>query len=80
MRKKLFGIINVAFEVTGRLLIIYYAFTKHLRKNGNTMNQFISFLSHTLHYTGNNFISLGLRKKIPVACKFKLQSQIAQIS
>jgi len=44
MRKKLLGIISVAFDATGRLLIIYSAFAKYLRKNGNTMNQFISSL------------------------------------
>ena len=42
MRRKLSGIINVAFDATGRLLIIYSAFAKYLKKNGNTMNQFIS--------------------------------------
>jgi len=42
--KKIIGIINVAFDATGRLLIIYSAFAKYLRKNGNTVNQFISSL------------------------------------
>ena len=32
MRTKLSGIINVAFDATGRLLIIYSAFAKYLRK------------------------------------------------
>ena len=32
------------FDPTGRLLIIYSAFAKYLRKNGNTMKKFISFL------------------------------------
>ena len=32
MRRKLSGIINVAFDATGRLLIIYSAFAKYLRK------------------------------------------------
>ena len=44
MRRKLSGIISVAFDATGRLLIMYSAFAKYLRKNGNTMNQFISSL------------------------------------
>jgi len=39
--RKLLGIINVAFDATGRLLIIYFAFAKYLRKNGNTMKKFI---------------------------------------
>ena len=34
----------MAFDVTGRLLIIYSAFDKYLRKNGNTMKKFISYL------------------------------------
>jgi len=32
MRRKLSGIITVAFDVTGRLLIIFSAFAKYLRK------------------------------------------------
>jgi len=32
MRRKLLGIINVAFDATGRLLIIYSTFAKYLRK------------------------------------------------
>ena len=42
MRRKLSEIINVAFDATGRLLIIYSAFAKHLRKNENTMKKSIS--------------------------------------
>jgi len=38
------GIINVDSDATGRLLIIYSAFGKYLRKNGNTMKQCISSL------------------------------------
>jgi len=32
MKTNLFGIISVYFEVTGQLLIIYYAFGKYLSK------------------------------------------------
>jgi hypothetical protein len=42
--KEIMGDINVAFDVTGRLLIIYSAFAKYLGKNGNTMRKFISSL------------------------------------
>ena len=42
--KETIGIINVAFDVTGLLLIIYSAFAKYLRKNGNIMRKFISSL------------------------------------
>ena len=34
MRRKLSGIINVAFDPTVRLLIIYCAFAKYFRKHG----------------------------------------------
>jgi hypothetical protein len=37
MQKNLLGIINVDFDATGQILIIYSAFVKYLRKkNGNT--------------------------------------------
>jgi len=39
MQGELLGIINVDFDATGQLLIIYSAFVKYLRKNGNTMKQ-----------------------------------------
>ena len=42
--KEIIGIINVAFDVTVRLLIIYSAFATYLRKNRNTMRKFISSL------------------------------------
>jgi hypothetical protein len=42
--RKLLGIISVDFDVTGQLLIIYSAFVKYLRENGNTMRQCISYL------------------------------------
>jgi len=35
MQRKLLGIINVDFDAAGQLLIIYPAFVKYLRKNGN---------------------------------------------
>jgi len=44
MKRKLLGIINVDFDTTGQLRIIYSAFVKYLRKNGNTMKQCISSL------------------------------------
>ena len=44
MQRKLLGIINVDFDATGQLLIIYSAFVKYVRKNANTMKQYISYL------------------------------------
>jgi hypothetical protein len=44
MQRKLLGIISVDFDVTGQLLIIYSAFVKYLKKNGNTMRQCINYL------------------------------------
>jgi hypothetical protein len=42
--EEIIGDISVDFVVTGQLLIIYSAFIKYLRKNGNTMRQCISYL------------------------------------
>jgi len=44
MERKLLGILNVDFDATVQLLIIYSAFVKYSRKNGNTMNQYFSSL------------------------------------
>jgi len=44
MQRKLWGIINVDFDTTGQVPIIYFAFIKYLRKNGNTMKQCIIYL------------------------------------
>jgi len=44
MQRKLLGIINVDFDATGELLIIYSAFVKYLEKNGNTTKQCINSL------------------------------------
>ena len=44
MQRKLLEIINVNFDAAGKLLFIYSAFVKYLRKNGNTMNHCISSL------------------------------------
>ena len=35
-QRKLLGIVNVDFDATGQLLIVYYAFLKYLRKIWNT--------------------------------------------
>jgi len=43
MQKKLLGFINVDFDATAQLLIIYSAFGKFLRKNGNTIKHCISY-------------------------------------
>jgi len=63
MRKKLSGIISVTFDATGGLLIIYFAFAKCLRKNGNKMNQFIKSLLSSRKLT----IQLGWRSYIRVS-------------
>jgi hypothetical protein len=39
MQRKLLGIISADFKATGQLLIIYSAFVKYLRKEGNTIKQ-----------------------------------------
>ena len=43
-QRKLLRIINVDLDATDRLLIIYSAFVKYLRKNRNTTEQCISYL------------------------------------
>jgi len=44
MQRKLLRIINMDFDATGQLLIIYYASVKYLRRNGNPSKQCISSL------------------------------------
>ena len=44
MQRKLLEIISVDFDATVQLLIIYCAFVKYLRKNGNETKQCISCL------------------------------------
>ena len=63
MQRKLLVIINVAFDTTGRLFIIYSAFAKCLRKNGNTMKKFIS----SLKTSRKLMIQLGERSDIRVS-------------
>jgi len=41
MQRKLLGLVNVDFDATGQLLIIYSAFVHYLRQNGNIKKQFI---------------------------------------
>jgi hypothetical protein len=41
MQKKLLGIINVDFEATGQLLVLYSAFVTYLGRNGNRVKQCI---------------------------------------
>jgi len=44
MQSKLFGIIIVDFDATDQIVIMYSAFIKYLRKNGDTVKQCISYL------------------------------------
>jgi len=37
-------LISVDFDVTFKLLIIYFAFAKCFRKNGNVIKQYVSYL------------------------------------
>ena len=45
MQTKLSWIISVESDMSGKLLIVYSAFVKYIRKNGNTMGQSIIYLS-----------------------------------
>ena len=60
MQRKLLGIICVDSDATGQLLIIYSAFGKYLRKNGNAMKQCII----SLQTSGKLMIQLGGRSCI----------------
>ena len=44
MQGELLGIINVDFDATGQLLIVYSVLVKYLRKNGKTLKQCINYL------------------------------------
>ena len=44
IQRKLLGIINVDFDATGQLLIIYPAFIIYLRKNENTIIRYTSYI------------------------------------
>jgi len=45
MQRNFFGDSDVDFDATDQLLIIYSAFVKYLRRNGNTVKQCVSCLS-----------------------------------
>jgi hypothetical protein len=60
MHRKFLGTISVDFDATGQLLIIYFAFIKYFRKNGNTMKQCSSYLKTSRKPT----IQLGKRSCI----------------
>jgi hypothetical protein len=69
MQKKLFGIVTVCFDATGRLLIVYSAFVSYLRKKMGT--QYIPLFTHLKNgYDSvrkevlcNNHIKFGIRVK-----------------
>jgi hypothetical protein len=44
MQTDLVGIISVDFDITDHLMIVASEFVKYLRKNGNTVRQYISYL------------------------------------
>jgi hypothetical protein len=47
---KFLGIISVGFDITDQLLITLSAFLRYLRKNGNTMRQYIAIDRHQTAY------------------------------
>ena len=61
MRRKLSGIINVAFDITGQLLIIYSAFVKYLKKKKWEYDEevhqlFIDFKKAMIQLEGRSYI------------------------
>jgi len=44
MRRKLLRTVSVNLDIKVQLLIIYSAFIKYMRENGNTLRQCVSYL------------------------------------
>src|SRR5215469_8856458 len=87
MRRKLLGIINVGSDATGRLLIIYSAFVKYLRKkweyNEAVHHLFIDFKKaydsvrrEVLH---NILIEFGVPKKLVRLIKMCLTETYSRV-
>jgi hypothetical protein len=65
MQRKLLGIFCVDFDTTGELLIIYSAFVKYLRKNGNTkmcLNEPYGTVWVSKHMSDTSHIKNGLKQ------------------
>ena len=61
----------MAFDATGQLLIIYSAFAKYLRQNGDTVKKFISSIDFKKAYDSvrrevlyKNLIEFGIPRKL----------------
>jgi hypothetical protein len=52
----------VDFDATGLLLIVYFAFVKYLRKNGNTKKQCISYFKKDYDSVGREVLYIILIK------------------
>ena len=82
MQRKLSGINNVAFDATGRLLIIYSAFAKCLRKNGNRMKKFIrkkAYDSVTKEVLYKNLLEFGIPRKLVRLIKMSLTETYSRV-
>jgi hypothetical protein len=60
MQKKFLMVIRVDVNITGQLLIMYFAFVKYLRTNGNKMRMYISCVDlKKANYLYNLLINFG---------------------
>ena len=67
MQKKLLVIISVDFNITDQILIIYSAFVKYLRKNGNKTKQCINYNFKKAYdsVSGRSFITFSFSMVSP---------------
>jgi len=87
MQRKLLGIINVAFDTTGRLLIIYSAFAKYMRKkwehNEEVHQLFIDFKkaydSVRREILYKILIEFGIPKKLISVIKMSLTETYSRV-
>jgi len=86
MRRKLSGIINVALDATGRLLIIYSAFAKYLKKseyNEEVHQLFIdlkkAYVSVRREVLCKILIEFGIPKKLVRLVKMSLMETYSRV-
>jgi len=75
------GIIDVNFDAAGQLLIMYSAFVKYLRKNGNTTKQCIkkTYESVRREFLDNILIKFGISMKLVRLTKMCLTETYSRV-
>jgi hypothetical protein len=86
MQRKLLGITSVDLDATDQLLIIYCAFVKYLRKNGNTMKQCIVYVFFKKAYDSfrkeilyNVLVQFGIPMKLVRLIKMCLNETYSRV-